>query len=176
MGLAERFLPHYTAEDYERWKGDWELIEGVPFALASPTYEHQLVAGRVFRLLSEALDDCPECSAVYETDWYVSEDTVVRPDIMVLCRKVRVKVHETPELIVEVVSKNTEKMDERVKFELYEREGVPYYMLVYPELNKLKLYRLIEGRYVAERTEGELSVNLRDKCTLKLEESAIWNP
>ena len=29
-------LPRYTVEDYEKWKGDWELIDGIPYALASP--------------------------------------------------------------------------------------------------------------------------------------------
>jgi len=170
MGLAERFLPHYTVQDYESWQGDWELIEGVPFALASPSYEHQLVAGKVFRHISQSLDGCPGCSVVYETDWYVSEDTVVRPDIMVLCGEVREKVYITPELIVEVVSESTEKMDERVKFELYEREGVPYYLLVYPEIRRMKLYRLLEGRYVAER---ELRITLRDRCIITFNESII---
>jgi len=31
--LAEVF-EKYTYEDYKRWKGDWELIEGFPFAMA----------------------------------------------------------------------------------------------------------------------------------------------
>ncbi len=171
MGLAERFLPHYTVQDYESWQGDWELIEGVPFALASPSYEHQLIAGKVFRHISEALDSCPECSVVYETDWYVSEDTVVRPDIMVLCKKVEKKVYETPDLIVEVVSQNTEKMDERVKFELYEREGVPHYLLVYPEIRKVKLYNLADGRYVAKR---DLEIKIGERCTLTLREDFIF--
>ena len=170
MGLAERFLPHYTIHDYENWQGDWELIEGVPFALASHSYEHQLVAGKIFRHISEALDRCPECSVVYETDWYVSEDTVVRPDMMVLCGEVKGKVYITPELIVEVVSESTEKMDERVKFELYEREGVPHYLLVYPETKRMKLYRLLEGRYVADR---DLKITLVGKCKLFLSESII---
>ena len=171
MGLAERFLPHYTVHDYESWQGDWELIEGVPFALASPSYEHQLIAGKVFRHISEALDSCPDCSVVYETDWYVSEDTVVRPDIMVLCKKVEKKVYETPDLIVEVVSENTEKMDERVKFELYEREGVPYYLLVYPEIKKVKLYSLADGRYVARR---DLEIRIGERCTLTVREDSIF--
>ncbi len=39
-----------------------------------------------------------------ETDWQVSNDTVVRPDTMVICQKVDEKVLVTPELIIEVVS------------------------------------------------------------------------
>ena len=31
-------LPHYSYQDYRRWEGDWELIEGIPYAMTpSPT-------------------------------------------------------------------------------------------------------------------------------------------
>ena len=39
--LTKKLLPRYTVKDYERWDGDWELIEGVPYALASPSFRHQ---------------------------------------------------------------------------------------------------------------------------------------
>lgn len=58
-------------------------------------------------------------------------------------------------------------MDERVKFELYEREGVPYYLLVYPEAGRIKLYRLINGKYVAQ---SEPKVILKGQCVLDLSE------
>lgn len=90
---------------------------------------------------------------------------------MVLCKKVEKKVYETPDLIVEVVSQNTEKMDERVKFELYEREGVPHYLLVYPEIKKVKLYTLADGRYVAKR---DLEIKVGERCTLTLREDFIF--
>lgn len=32
--IAEKYLPRYTVEDYNRWEGDWELIEGIPYASA----------------------------------------------------------------------------------------------------------------------------------------------
>ena len=32
----------YTYEDYKLWKGDWELVNGLPLAMSpSPTREHQ---------------------------------------------------------------------------------------------------------------------------------------
>ena len=43
MGIALRYLPRYTVKDYLKWEGDWELVEGIPFALASPSFRHQRV-------------------------------------------------------------------------------------------------------------------------------------
>ncbi len=31
--LKAEYLPHYTYDDYIQWKGDWELIYGVPYAM-----------------------------------------------------------------------------------------------------------------------------------------------
>jgi len=38
-----------------------------------------------------------------ETDWQVSNDTVVRPDVMVICQPIDEKVTVTPEVCIEVV-------------------------------------------------------------------------
>ena len=34
MGAVKLEDVYYTYEDYRQWKGDWELIDGVPFAMA----------------------------------------------------------------------------------------------------------------------------------------------
>jgi hypothetical protein len=39
-----KYLPSYTVEDYNRWEGDWELIDGIPYSLSpSPIGNHQLL-------------------------------------------------------------------------------------------------------------------------------------
>ncbi|EDP74713.1 Uma2 family endonuclease [Hydrogenivirga sp. 128-5-R1-1] len=146
MGLAERFLPHYTVRDYERWEGDWELIEGIPYALASPSPLHQRTLARLVRLFDEKLDACPECNVYVELDWYVSEDTVVRPDMVVVCsEKPFDKLTFAPDMAVEVVSPSTRDKDEELKRMLYEKKGLRWYVLVYPEDKKVKVFTLSEG-------------------------------
>ena len=81
-----------------------------------------------------------KCCILMETDWYVSNDTVVRPDVMVVCQSVDEKVMVTPEVVVEIVSTSSTKRDEVMKFDLYQREGVLYYVLVYPEKQLAKIY------------------------------------
>ena len=177
MNLAKKYPPSYTYEDYKLWEGDWELIGGVPYAMApSPFGKHQRVAFEFARQLGEQLEHCPERCFVYpELDWIVSEDTVVRPDIMVVCREVEEYLRETPELVVEVVSPSTAQKDERLKFELYEREGVKTYVLVYPDLKKVRAFNIVRSRYrkFFDSDEGELELKIKD-CTLKIDVGRFW--
>jgi len=33
MGSVERYVPRYTVEDYQYWKGDWELWDGLAVSM-----------------------------------------------------------------------------------------------------------------------------------------------
>lgn len=129
------YQEYYTVDDYSLWKGDWELIEGMPYAMSpSPSVTHQTVSTNLATALKNCLDStehfkkCKECIVLMETDWQVTNDTVVRPDVMVICQKIDEQVLVTPDLIIEVVSSSSTKRDEQMKFELYQREGVPYFI------------------------------------------------
>jgi len=53
---------YYTVIDYNQWEGNWELIAGMPYAMApSPMFDHQYATGKIFSLLEQQLNDCPEC-------------------------------------------------------------------------------------------------------------------
>ncbi len=151
MGLADRYLPYYTVEERNNWQGDWELIEGIPYALASPSFEHQKIVSNLIQVLKNRLDDCnlSNCEALPDIDYFVSEDTVVRPDVMIVCGNIKDKITITPKIIFEVVSPSSIKMDEHIKYELYEREGVQYYCLIYPIENRkhIKIFQLNNSKY-----------------------------
>ena len=169
-------LPRYTVEDYKLWEGDWELIEGIPYAMApSPYGKHQRISGLLFRQIEEQLEKCPkECFVYQEVDWIVDEHTVVRPDLFVICKRVDEYLKEPPEVAFEIVSKSTAFKDEKVKFSLYEREGVKYYALVYPELGKARVFKLEGGRYqkVFDGEEGE--VEFETECPFKVNLLKVW--
>ena len=136
-------LPHYTYADYRQWEGDWELIYGVPHAMApSPVKMHQKLMGRIFSQLDDKLEGCPECEVVFEEDWKVRDDLVLRPDVAVVCRDTETRfIAKTPEIVFEVVSPSTAQRDENLKYAIYEREGVKYYALVYPEELTAKVFK-----------------------------------
>jgi len=139
--------PVYKYSDYVKWKGDWELIEGYPFAMApSPLGKHQVIMGRLVRILNELLEEC-ECEPYPELDWIIDENTVVRPDIAVYYEEIETYPKTTPKIVIEIISESTVDKDEKIKFKLYEREKVEYYVLVYPDFEKVKIYRLDKKEY-----------------------------
>ncbi|QID32567.1 Uma2 family endonuclease [Pampinifervens florentissimum] len=166
-----RHLPHYTYEDYARWQGDWELIEGIPYAMASPTGIHRVVVFWLQRLLAKEPEKNPcDCEVVSEVDWVISEDTVLRPDVAILCEEGEEYIRETPLLVAEVVSKSTKKHYEGLKFEKYEEAGVPYHLLLYPETKSWKVYRNTQEGFVA--MEG-LEFQIKD-YRLELDLKKVW--
>ncbi len=148
MQQRHSYKEEYTVDDYENWSGDWELVDGRPMAMTpSPGPLHQIVSLKIARHLDEQLDDCPQCHVLMETDLYLSGATVVRPDVMVLCAEIGHRVVCAPDIVFEVVSKDSLKRDEILKAHLYAEEGVLYYGIVYPEQKKVKLYKLMDGAY-----------------------------
>jgi len=147
--MAIDYIEHYTYEDYKHWKGDWELINGVPIAMApSPLSIHQFLSGRINAILDKELEECENCIALIEEDWIIDDENVIRPDCIVVCNEnLFSHVKKTPELVVEVVSKSTKLKDETIKKEIYEKEGVKTYILIYPEILKARVYILKNGKY-----------------------------
>jgi Uma2 family endonuclease len=167
---------HYTADDYRAWEGDWELIHGAPYAMSpSPSVTHQFVSLAIAAQLFEQTRTCPNCSVLAEMDWDIGTDTVVRPDVMVLCGKTGERVTRAPDIVFEVVSPRTATRDERTKYELYEREGVDWYILVYPELKTAKVYQRVQGLYrkAGDFADEVFTFRLGD-CAIDLRFADIW--
>jgi len=137
-------LEYYTYEDYKRWKGDWELIRGIPMAMApAPMKKHQSLASVIIKELLNQLDDCLKCEVLGEVDYKVNDDTILRPDIALTCNETNeAYLVKAPEIIVEIISPSTAKRDEKYKFEIYEEEKIRYYILVYPDSLSAKVYKL----------------------------------
>ena len=167
----------YTVRDYLLWEGDWELIHGAPVAMApSPAVAHQQLSAAIFRQLDELLDDCPRCQALFEIDVEFADDTVVRPDVLVICYTPEGdRLTRAPDLIFEVVWRPTARRDEVVKFELYRSEGVTHYVLVYPEVRKAKVYQLFAGEYrkVADFSNETHHFGL-SACAMDFDFSRLW--
>ena len=169
-------LPHYTYRDYTQWEGDWELISGIPYAMApSPVSQHQYAVSQLLIQIGNQLDDCTrECYVFSELDWIVSDDTVLRPDLVVVCHRVEDYIKSPPEVVFEVVSKQSVQKDEYIKFELYEKEKVQWYVLVYPDLRKARIFRLKDNRFdkVSDCTDDKFTI--RASCNFEIDFSKLW--
>ncbi|RUM64954.1 MAG: Uma2 family endonuclease [Sulfurospirillum sp.] len=171
-------IPHYTYDDYKHWEDQWELIEGIPYAMSpAPMIKHQKISNKIARLLDEELEACKSCHALLPVDWKISDDTIVQPDNLVVCYEPKgAYISRAPSLIFEVLSKATAKKDTTLKFELYEKEGVSYYIIVNPDDEVAKVYELKEGRYIKllDATDETIAFDL-GKCRIEIDFSRLWS-
>lgn len=170
----------YTYDDYVNWKDRWELIDGYPYMMAPmPMIKHQRVSNKIARQLDVIFEDCTKCQVLLPIDWKISNDTVVQPDNSVICHKPLNEAYITkaPRIIFEVLSKSTAKKDMGIKFNLYEKEGVLYYVIVDPDELIAKVYKLKDGKYikVCDATDEIVEFDLKECKEIKeFDFSKIW--
>lgn len=145
----------YSYEDYIRWPEDekWELIEGIPYMQAAPSWQHQAITFEIGRQFGNYLLDksCRVFTAPFDLVLVNDEDkdnnleNVVQPDILVVCNKNGLKgtgYFGVPDLIVEVCSPSTIRNDKVLKFNKYEKFGVKEYWIVEPEGKFISVFTL----------------------------------
>jgi Uma2 family endonuclease len=139
----------YTYEDYLNFPDDGrrhELIDGEHFVTPAPLRRHQKLSGRLMFALEAWLRKHPT-GEVYAAplDVILSDVDVVEPDILFVSNE-RAEVlgkwvHGAPDLVVEILSPSTRRVDEITKRRLYERVGVREYWIVDGEIEAVKVYR-----------------------------------
>ena len=108
-------------------------------------------------------------------DWQISEDTVVQPDVLTVCKSVEeIRLMEAPEALFEILSPSTQNKDRAEKFELYQSQKVPYYTKVDPETETAEIFALDEtGLY--KKQEFDTSFTYRfGECEVILDFGLVW--
>lgn len=167
-------LPQYKVEDYQRWEGDWELIRGIPYSMSpSANRLHQDIARNTLMMLMNSLEaDRCDCKLYYELDLILSNESVVRPDLMIFCEELSGDYPTvTPSLVVEILSESSRHIDEEVKFELYQENKIPYYIIIDPQKKIIRVNELLEDKYV-KRDLSDL-IKLRS-CKIKVDWETIF--
>jgi len=176
--IKKEYLPNYAYDDYKKWEGNWELIYGVPYAIApAHMIKHQDISSKIAWHLQDVLQECKVCQALLPIDWKIDESTVVQPDNLVICHTPleEAYIKKAPKIIFEILSKSTAVVDKNLKYELYEKEGVNYYIIVDPNESIAKVYELKEGRYIKVYDAHEESVGFElDECSFTFDFSKIW--
>ena len=127
-----------------------ELIDGEIYYMASPGVTHQEILWRLASIIGGYIDAKEgECRVIPDCDTKLStaEDTIVRPDISVICDpdKITDKGCEgSPDWIIEIASPGDPKHDYLTKLELYQRTGVREYWIVDPMKRSVITYRMSE--------------------------------
>ena len=124
----------------------------------SPGSYHQNIAGRLYRLIGNFLDANP-IGAVFiaPLDVYLSDINVYQPDVLFIRKENEGIVEEhgiegAPDLVIEVISKTSEKYDLGPKRSVYARAGVDELWIIDPKKRTLALYRLSENASTPEAT------------------------
>lgn len=178
---------HFTYADYlaqDENSERMELIDGKVYMMSCPTTAHQSISMELGRQLANFLvgKQCRVFAAPFDVRLFEKEgdkpdnvDTVVQPDIFVVCDKSKIDNHGikgAPNLVIEILSPTTYRHDCLVKLNLYLRAGVPEYWLVEPEEKTILVYLLgddgayhVSKQYVQNDT---VEVNVLKGCFIEL--------
>ncbi len=174
---ALAYEEHYTYEDYVNWEGDWEIIAGYPYAMSpKPMIRHQQVSGNIYIEL-KVNGKCEKCLMAMEIDYKVANDTIISPDVLVACGKDLGDKYlkKTPKMVFEVLSPSTQRKDRNEKYNLYEQEGVKYYIIVDSQLKTAEIYLLEDKKYRLDKklTDESYLFDI-DECKIDFKFKNIW--
>jgi len=160
----------WTYAEYKAWElkpGErYEIIYGEAYAMSAPSVYHQAMLIELSRQIANFLVGKPcrvypapfDLRLFYEED--ESDDTVVQPDITVICDKNKIGKEGgrgAPDLIVEILSPSNSAIEMQRKFELYRDAGVREYWVVNGEYKKLTVFLFHEDHLTS------LTYNEKDK-------------
>ncbi|MEE0884568.1 MAG: Uma2 family endonuclease [Faecalimonas sp.] len=139
----------YTLEDYYAIPDERrvELIDGVIYDMAAPTYTHQdLVLEIVYWLKDYVKKNKGKCK-VYASPIDVQLDcddkTMVQPDVIVVCDRDKIInrcLYGAPDFVVEVLSPSSAKRDTAIKLRKYKEARVREYWMIDPDKKKVIVY------------------------------------
>lgn len=144
---------HYTSEDY--WnlpEGERaELIDGKLYDMAPPSLTHQTLSielASTFRnYIKSKGGTCRVLTAPFAVNLDADDKDWVEPDISVICDPNKLTdrgCSGAPDLIIEIVSPSSRKMDYSLKNTIYSQADVREYWIVDPVKERVTVYRYEE--------------------------------
>ena len=177
MSTAPPYVPHYSVAEYQQWEGDWELWQGIPVAMTpSPVGGHQRCSLRLARaLLTAAEDQACRAEVLQEIDWIISDDTVVRPDVVLLCGDAPERhILEAPAIVAEILSPSTADRDRNAKLKLYEDNGVSYYLIVDVQNNRVTAFKRDNDKFCEMESEETMVFDVCETCQISISIASIF--
>ena len=131
----------------------YEIVDGELFVTPSPLRHHQKVSANLSYYLIDFVKK-HDLGEVYVApfDVVLSENDVVEPDIIYISKArssiiTEKNVQGAPDLVVEILSASTAKIDRTTKLKLYARYGVAEYWVIDPDTCAAEIYRWAPGGY-----------------------------
>ena len=161
---------HWTSRDLELLPDDgsrYEIIDGELYVAKQPDWQHQLVCGKVLFFLESWSNQTQLGVPIITPGIIFADDANVVPDVIWISQE-RLKtalhkdgkLHNAPELVVEVLSPGAEneRRDREVKLKLYSRRNVKEYWVVNWRERTLEIYRREDAVLTLEKTLEETDV------------------
>lgn len=130
-----------------------ELVNGNIIVNEAPGMAHQMIVKSINKQIERFIDDNKGTCQVFDVGINVQlskdEDTILIPDILVICDKNKIKdfgILGAPDWVIEVVSPSTRHYDYKKKTYKYLSEGVRELWLV--DIEKKIVVTYVEGEYM----------------------------
>lgn len=173
MAVQDR-IRKLTYDDYARIPDDGqrhEIIDGEHYVSPAPFIPHQRISRRLTLRLGGLIEQHRLGEILYAPcDVIFSKHDIVQPDLLFISNEragiITIKnVQGAPDLIIEILSEGTRRLDETVKLDLYDRYGVPEYWTFDTSRQAARVYRrILQGL----RLMAELSAEAGDVLTTSL--------
>lgn len=176
----------YTVEDLASIPDDgrrYEVIGGELVVSPAPSTKHQRASVRLTRIFADYLDRSGRGEVfAAPLDVVLGTHDIVQPDLVVILHRHAGRVTDTgidgaPDIVIEITSPSSQRVDRIRKSATYATFGVPEYWIVDPESETILVQALVDGRYQpSDGREGsarsvqlpELVVELADLFALPL--------
>lgn len=143
----------YTVDDYRQLPegAPFQLVQGKLIYMPSPKDKHQEILGKLHvAVFAHNARNKSEMVRIAPLDVHLNEKNVFQPDLLFISneRKEILKdwVFGAPDLVVEILSKGTAKIDLKQKKEEYGKHNVLEYWVINPEKETLDIYENQKGK------------------------------
>lgn len=167
----------FSAKDYAELpeNAPYQLVNGKLIFMPSPIEKHQRTQSVLQFYLFDFIDS-NNLGKIYSApfDVYLDDENVYQPDLMFISKEraaiVKNYVYGAPDLVIEIVSKGTEKVDRKEKLESYGKFGVSEYWIIDPRTEEIdvfynegdkmkKQHSLKKGETLVSKTLKDFSIN-----------------
>lgn len=185
----------YTYLDRLHWDEQLmiELIRGFVIQKLVPPTIHQMVSGNLICQLGNQIDRKSGCEMIgrlgvrpFEKPGDKPEDvdTFLVPDLQIVLDRSKFDKYGcigAPDMVIEILSPATRRLDLGIKRELYEEAGVTEYWAADPDEKTVQVYILEDGKYRAPlvyTANDTIYVSILEDCRVDLSEvfeDPKWN-
>ena len=179
--MAQAQVKVYTEDDYYNLPEDVraELIDGQFYNMSAPSRMHQTIlmelSGTIREYLKSKGGSCRVYPAPFAVKLFKKQETIVEPDISVICDKDKLTDRGctgAPDWIVEIVSPSNPGHDYIHKLNLYADAGVREYWIVDPRTERIIVYYLEQSDFQMETYtfQDNIKVNIYDDLYIDFSE------